>query len=446
MNFQTKTTDLSTDALAVFEKLAGQHEQCFLLETLADTYQPQTTSQSYIGVAPDHYYSANGGDFYVDGNLETSTNPYDSLSKQITFNAALPDGYVGGLVGYFSHEGIVNFEASLDFPYPREFPDFEFGRYNDGLMFRPGVAPDYFYYDQDRSDLYRGNDTKKVQLSIEYIGSAKNDAAYSSMIDKASNDIQNGRVFQVVLANKYNYSFTGDLINLYKELRHINPSPFMFFIKFGNMVTMGASPEFLVTTKSSGKIYLEALAGTIHRGKTQEKDAELAAKLIADEKEVAEHSMLVDLARNDAGKISQTGSVSIDNLMFIKKFSHVQHISSVISGQLNKTRNIFDALAASFPAGTLSGAPKIEAIKMIKELEGNERGPYGGTIGYFGYNSDSMHAVNLRSISAVDNKLYLHSASGIVYDSTPERERTEISNKKAAMDQAMKPFLKKVEL
>jgi anthranilate synthase component 1 len=262
------------------------------------------------------------------------------------------------------------------------------------------------------------------------------------MIDKARDDIQNGRVFQVVLANKYDYRFTGDLIDLYHELRRINPSPFMFFIKFGDTITLGASPELLAHTKPSGAVYLEALAGTIRRGKTPEEDAELAARLLADEKEVAEHSMLVDLARNDVGRISRIGSVKLDDLMYIKKLSHVQHISSIVSGRLADGRDAFDSLAASFPAGTLSGAPKIEAIKMIGELEGYERGPYGGTIGYFSYNGDSMHAVNIRSVSAVGDKLVLHSGSGIVYDSKAEREFREISEKKAAMDRAMRPFMK----
>jgi anthranilate synthase component 1 len=264
---------------------------------------------------------------------------------------------------------------------------------------------------------------------------------YESMIDKARADIQSGRVFQVVLANKYEYGFSGDLLHLYKELRRINPSPFMFFMKFGDIITLGASPELLMHASPDGGVYLEALAGTIRRGKTDDQDAELARKLLADEKEVAEHSMLVDLARNDLGRISQIGSVQIDELMYIKKLSHVQHISSIVSGKLASGHDAFDALAASFPAGTLSGAPKIEAIKMIKEMEGYERGPYGGTIGYFSYNGDGVHAVNIRSVSAVQGKLFLHSGSGIVYDSRPERELQEISEKKAAMDRAMKPFL-----
>lgn len=441
MKLQTKPTTLDADPLIVFEQLLSQHDNCFLLETLADAYQPQTTSQSYIGVAPEHVYGARAGKFYIDGRPQTDGNPYELLRQQMTFDNTLPAGYIGGLVGYFSHEGITNLEPSLEFSYQRDFYDFEFGSYQDGLLFRPGSAPEYFYYEQDRLGLYDHPVGHQQTLAIEYIGVAKQRSAYDQMVAQARDDIQNGRVFQVVLANRYDYRFTGDLIDLYRELRRINPSPFMFFLKFGDTVTLGASPELLAHTKPNGAVYLEALAGTIRRGKTDQQDAELAAQLLADQKEVAEHSMLVDLARNDVGRISQIGSVKIDDLMYIKKLSHVQHISSIISGQLAQGRDAFDSLAASFPAGTLSGAPKIEAIKMIAELEGYERGPYGGTIGYFSHNGDSMHAVNIRSISAVGDKLIVHSGSGIVYDSEAPREFQEISDKKAAMDRAMRPFI-----
>lgn len=441
MKLQTMPTGLDRDPLAVFKQLAGQHDCCFLLETLADKDQPQTTGQSYIGVAPEHCFSALDGKFYVDGKQQKTANPYQSLKQQIKFDNKLPDGYIGGLVGYFSHEAIHYTEPTLSFPYRRDFFDFEFGRYNDGLVFRRGQSPEYFYYDKDRLELYQRSGTRAAKLKINFVKAAKDAKRYGDMIDRARDDIQNGRVFQVVLANKYEYDFSGDLLELYKELRIINQSPFMFFIKFGNIITLGASPELLTHASPGGQVYLEALAGTIRRGKTAAEDAELAKKLLADEKEIAEHSMLVDLARNDVGRISQIGSVQIDDLMYIKRLSHVQHISSIVSGKLQPGRDAFDALSASFPAGTLSGAPKIEAIKMICELEGYERGPYGGSIGYFSYNGDSVQAVNIRSVSTVGSKLYLHSGSGIVYDSRPEREYQEISEKKAAMDRAMKPFL-----
>ncbi len=441
MNLQTKQTDLSADPLEVFAALEPDNEYCFLLETLADKYQPQTTGQSYIGVAPKRLYGAKGDAFYVDGKEQQAGNPYDALRGHMDFDRSLPGGYVGGMVGYFSHEAIKYSEPTLEFPYKREFYDFEFAEYDDGLVFRSGKAPEYFYHDQDRADIYKGEAIKLNKLSIKAGPEKKDRAGYGRMIDQAREDIINGRVFQVVLANRFEYGFTGDLLNLYKELRRINPSPFMFFLKFGDIITLGASPELLAHTNSQNEVFLEALAGTIQRGRTDAEDDMYAQKLLADEKEIAEHSMLVDLARNDVGRISRIGSVRINDLMYIKKLSHVQHISSIVSGKLADGKDAFDALPSSFPAGTLSGAPKIEAIKMIGELEGYERGPYGGTIGYFSYNGDSVHAVNIRSVNAIGNKLYLHSGSGIVYDSRAEREGEEIREKKAAMDKAMKPFL-----
>ena len=441
MKLHAKDTGLPGDPLEVFSRLAGQHDYCFLLETLADKYQPQTTGQSYIGVSPKHVFAAKESSFYVDGKESKSDDPYRALRSRMTFDRALPGGYTGGLVGYFSHEAIRYSEPSLKFPYKREFFDFEFAEYEDGLIFRPGKAPEYFYYGSDRSDLYASDGGRPASLSVRPGPAMKDTSEYDRMIDQAREDIVNGRVFQVVLANRFEYGFSGDLLHLYAELRRINPSPFMFFLKFGNVVTLGASPELLAHTNSLNEVYLEALAGTIQRGKTDAEDDALAAQLLKDEKEVAEHSMLVDLARNDVGRISRIGSVRVNDLMYIKKLSHVQHISSIVSGKLEAGKDAFDALPASFPAGTLSGAPKIEAIKMIRELEGYERGPYGGTIGYFSYNGDSVHAVNIRSVNAVGDRLFLHSGSGIVYDSNAEREGEEIREKKAAMDKAMRPFL-----
>lgn len=441
MKLQTRSIKLPDDPLKVFSRLAGEHEYCFLLETLADKYQPQTSGQSYIGVAPSRRFAAKSDDFYIDGKKDKTGDPYEALRSHISFDTGLPGGYVGGLIGYFSHEAIRYSEPTLEFPYDREFFDFEFAEYEDGLIFRRGEKPEYFHHGQDRSELYAAEGAKPADLKIRRGPARKDAAAYGRMIDKARDDIINGRVFQVVLANRFEYGFEGDLLNLYAELRRINPSPFMFFLKFGDIITLGASPELLVHTNSQREVFLEALAGTIQRGKTDAEDDRLAEQLLKDEKEVAEHSMLVDLARNDVGRISRIGSVSINDLMYIKKLSHVQHISSIVSGRLEDGRDAFDALPSSFPAGTLSGAPKIEAIKMIRELEGYERGPYGGTIGYFSYNGDSVHAVNIRSVNAVGQKLYLHSGSGIVYDSYAEREGEEIREKKAAMDKAMKPFM-----
>ncbi len=446
-----KELNIGDGAVEVFAKLVAGQENCFLLETLHDRDQPQTTSHSYIGVAPSRVFTGRGNDLLIDGQKLPVDNPYFALRDYIAADRSLPAGYMGGLVGYFCHEGVSYLEPSLKFDYDRRFADFQFGEYRDGLVFAPGQKPEYFYHDDDRSGLYTdstfrvipgGDPESSKKLSIRFVGTNKTAAQHAKMVEKAKQDIVNGRVFQVVLANKYSYQHTGELVELYKQLRQINPSPFMFFMKFGDVITLGASPELLAHTKPNGDVYLEALAGTIRRGRDATEDKALRQKLLADPKETAEHAMLVDLARNDVGRISRVGSVKVEKLMYIKRLSHVQHICSIVKGALDNGKDMFDSLAASFPAGTLSGAPKIEAIKMIAELEGSERGPYGGTIGYFSYNGDSMHAVNIRSVSAVDKDMFVHSGSGVVYDSKPEREFEEIGEKKAAMDRAMKEFLK----
>lgn len=442
MGFHTIQTDLAPDALEVFESVFSTHENCFLLETFDDKYQPHTSGQSYVGISPKHVYSALGNQFYTDGHDKYSANPFSELRHKIKFNSQMPSGYCGGLVGYFGHESIEYIENSISFEYTRQFKNFMFGDYTDGVIFKPDAKPVYFYTDSNRLDLYTNSfKNPQEELRITYTSTLKDADAYAEIVKNAHEEILNGRVFQVVLANRFEYEYSGSIVSLYKELRRINPSPFMFCIKFGNIITIGASPELLTHTNSNSTIYLEALAGTIRRGSNEDEDNALAKQLLTDEKEVAEHSMLVDLARNDTGRISKVGSVKIEDLMFIKKLSHVQHIASMVSGTMEDGKDAFDALATSFSAGTLSGAPKIEAIKMISKYEGAERGPYGGTIGYFSYNGESVQAVNIRSLSGFADKLYLHSGSGIVYDSTAEREADEIRVKKAAMDKAMESFM-----
>ena len=441
MKPKTKQLDISEDSLNLFEKIVTTEKNCFLLETLEDQDQPQSSSSSYIGFSPKKLFTAKNKKLKIDDQLVEVENPYFELRKHIKTDTSLAPGFIGGLVGYFSHEGISLLEPSISFDYSREFPDFQFGEYEDGVRYAPGNQPEYFYQNLDRSELLEEYGSISLPaLNIDGGGPSRIQTEHEAIIESAKHDIENGRIFQVVLANKYTYSHTGDLIKLYRKLREINPSPFMFFMKFGDIITMGASPELLAHTKPSGKVYLEALAGTVRLGKNNQESKELAEGLLKDSKEIAEHSMLVDLARNDVGRISKIGSVKIENLMYIKKLSHVQHIASIVSGELAEGRDMFDSVASSFPAGTLSGAPKIEAIKMIAELEATERGPYGGTIGYFSYNGDSMHAVNIRSVSAIGSKVYLHSGSGIVYDSDAQRECQEINEKKAAMDSAMSSF------
>lgn len=428
------------DPLAAFEPLAANHSNCFLLETFDGDGHP---GRAYIGVDPRHHFAVKGGVLYKNGRGVDAADPYAYLRTQLSPGPSLPEsGYAGGLVGYASHEAYHLSEPSLDLPTQRHFSDLEYGLYDDGLIFEPGLSPRYFSRGKSRPKMYTPVPTPPAKLKIRFNQAHKDAARYHQMVEKARSDITEGRVFQAVLANKYEYDFEGDLLLLYKELRSINPSEYMFFIKFGDTVTMGASPELLLHVDPSRTARVEALAGTTRRGETARETEALGRKLLADEKERAEHSMLVDLVRNDLGRVSRIGSVRIEKLMYIKRLSHVQHICSLVSGELLPDRDAFHAMPAAFPTGTLVGAPKLEAAKMITELEASERGPYGGTVGYFSHNGDAMHAVNIRSVSAARGKLFMHSGSGIVYDSVPEREYDEISHKKAAMEKAMAPFMK----
>lgn len=436
--FQIRT-DLPSDAATVFERLVGRSANCFLLETFDGDGRP---GKGYIGIDPTHHFAVKNGLAYKDGRPQKVQNPYHYLREQLTINPSLSGGYIGGLVGYASHESYRYSEPSLQVPALRDFYDAEYGLFDDGLIFDGNTAPYYFGHNGNKIKKYLMPPASPASLSISFRRTHKSFERYRQMVEKARGDITNGRVFQAVLANKYEYGFEGNLIALYKELRRINPSEYMFFIKFGDTVTMGASPELLAHVNAGRKLSLEALAGTIRRAETEKESQALAARLLADEKEQAEHNMLVDLIRNDVGKVSRISSVRIENLKYIKRLSHVQHLCSLVSGTLVDGCDAFDAVPAVFPTGTLVGAPKLEAAKMIAELEDSERGPYGGAVGYFSYNGEAMQAVNIRSVSASGDKLFMHSGSGIVYDSVPNREYDEINHKKAAMEKAMAPFIK----
>ena len=258
------------------------------------------------------------------------------------------------------------------------------------------------------------------------------------MVKPAHKHIREGNIFQAVLSNKTHFTISGDIRRFYAVLRQVNPSPYMFFFKFKDRCVIASSPELLIRVKGREIEHFGTLAGTIHRGKNNVDDEALSQSLTHDEKERAEHMMLVDLARNDVGKICEFGSVRVDKLLTVKKFSHVQHIYSEIRGTLRKDQNSFTALASCFPAGTVSGAPKIEAMKIISRLEGAARGPYGGVGGYISLNGDCMFALSIRSLFAVGNAAYTQTGSGIVMDSMPEKEYQEIINKQKAMEEALR--------
>ena len=257
------------------------------------------------------------------------------------------------------------------------------------------------------------------------------------MVEKAKHHIHEGDIFQIVLSNRLSAPFEGSLFNTYRMLRTINPSPYMFYFSGTDVEVAGASPETLVKLENN-ILHTFPLAGTRPRGKTDEEDRALEAELLADTKELAEHNMLVDLGRNDLGKISKFGTVQVEKLHSVERYSHVMHIGSTVRGQIRDDFDALDAIEALLPAGTLSGAPKIRACQLIGELENNKRGIYGGAIGYIDFTGNMDTCIAIRIAYKKNGKVFVRSGAGIVADSVPEKEYEECINKAKAVINALK--------
>ena len=259
---------------------------------------------------------------------------------------------------------------------------------------------------------------------------------YCEMVERAKKHIREGDIFQIVLSNRLSAPFEGSLFNTYRVLRTINPSPYMFYFSGTDVEVAGASPETLVKLEN-GILHTFPLAGTRPRGKTEEDDKALEAELLADEKELAEHNMLVDLGRNDLGRVSRFGTVEVEKLHSIERFSHVMHIGSTVCGIIREDKDALDAVEAVLPAGTLSGAPKIRACQLIGELENNKRGIYGGAIGYIDFTGNMDTCIAIRIAYKKNGQVFVRSGAGIVADSDPEKEYIECLNKARAAVKAL---------
>jgi anthranilate synthase component 1 len=262
------------------------------------------------------------------------------------------------------------------------------------------------------------------------------EAEYCAMVEKAKKHIYEGDIFQVVLSNRLEAEFEGSLLDTYRILRTTNPSPYMFYFTSDDMELAGASPETLVKLEN-GVLHTFPLAGTRPRGATPEEDAALEKELLADEKELAEHNMLVDLGRNDIGKVSKFGTVEVEKYLSVERFSHVMHIGSTVRGELQEGKDAIDAIDAILPAGTLSGAPKLRAMEIINELEDNKRGVYGGAIGYLDFTGNLDTCIAIRLAFKKNGKVFIRSGAGIVADSVPEKEYQECINKAKAVVRAL---------
>ncbi|MDO8610398.1 MAG: anthranilate synthase component I family protein [bacterium] len=426
-----------SDFYEIFQKIESQCNTCFILESLGE--QAMFSRYSIIGFNPDHMISANNNNLTIDNISYQVDNPYFELRK-IMPDQTIAREYAGGLVGYLSYEALNYFGLSVKVKIHDKFEQFMFGVYTDGLIFDKLTNEIYyFFHNKNRFNLIKKIVNSKIsikKLHTKFIRDTLSKNEHKTIVEKVKKQIIAGNTFQCEVGFKTEYEIMGDALQIYERLRNINPSPFMYYFKFGTKKILGASPELLFSLRDR-EMTTKPLAGTIRRGKNDKEDQQLARTLLSDPKEIAEHNMLVDLHRNDIGKVAQFGTVRIRDLMTVKKLSHVQHISSEIVGIIKPEEDMFSGLVANFPMGTVSGTPKVETIKIIDSNEPEARGPYGGGVGHFGFNGDCTFALTLRSLFISETYAYSQTSGGIIYDSIPEKEYDEINRKLAAMKQAI---------
>jgi len=431
------------DFYDLFQKIEQEFDTCFLLESLGS--QGSMSRYSIIGFDPKSVLKGNGNMLEMDGRKYQTKNPYFTL-RDIIPQDIISRNYAGGLIGYLGYDCINFFEKSLSVKKHPLFDQFLMGLYLDGIILDKVTGEAYyFYFNVNRINLiYKliNNKLKKKFVQIKKDRDSFTKDQHRHFLGKIKEEILVGNTFQCQLCLQKEFEIHGDPILIYSKLRKINPSPFMYYIKFGfstetgSKAIIGASPELLFGMRQK-EMTSFPLAGTIKRGKTEREDTLLAKKLLSDQKELAEHKMLVDLHRNDMGKVGIFGSVKVRNYMEIKRFSHVSHISSEIVGLLAPNEDMFSALASNFPAGTLTGAPKIESIKIIDKIEKKPRGPYGGAVGHFGFNGDATFAIPIRTIFISGNYGFIAAASGIVVDSVAENEYDEVQRKLKPLEEVL---------
>ncbi len=396
------------------------------------------------------------------GDLTIDTDDPSAYLRQILSQYKSPqmDGlpsFTGGLVGYFSYDYLGYREPSVRC----NVEDSEAFKDVDLMLFDKVIAFDNMKqkiilianmklddievgYNNAVSELRQMNELlrngkKREEPGGKLLGNVTplfDKSHFCNMVERAKQHIYEGDIFQIVLSNRLSAPFEGSLLNTYRVLRTINPSPYMFYFSGTDVEVAGASPETLVKLEN-GILHTFPLAGTRPRGKTEAEDIALEQELLADEKELAEHNMLVDLGRNDLGKISKFGTVEVEKLHSIERFSHVMHIGSTVRGEIRDDKDALDAIEAVLPAGTLSGAPKIRACQLIGELENNKRGIYGGAIGYIDFTGNMDTCIAIRIAYKKNGKVFVRSGAGIVADSDPEKEFEECLNKARASLRAL---------
>ena len=377
-------------------------------------------------------------------NKEKTNNPLKTLKKFFK-DETIPNNefrLIGGAIGHISYDAIRYWEkipkkAKNDLG----FPDIQLGIFDDGIVFDHKQKKAVYYYLTDnrlsevKELLKKAGNYQPLSYNKPKVNITKKQ--FEKAVRKAKKYITAGDIFQVVLSKRYEFSIKGNLLSFYRSLREINPSPYMYFLKEGKRKIVGSSPEMLVRVDKR-MVNTFPIAGTRPAVENSTKNRQLAQDLLNDPKERAEHLMLVDLARNDIGRIAKFGTVRVPEFMKVHKYSHVQHIVSQVSGELKDNNESYDALRSVFPAGTVSGAPKVRAMEIIEELEPTRRGPYAGAVGYFSFNGNADFAIAIRTLFADKNKAYIQVGAGIVADSVPEKEWFETDHKAEALIKALK--------
>lgn len=449
--------------MEVLRVLKQVSTHCYMLESVEES--KRWGRYTFLGFDPVLELTCRDGLLRIKGATTVEQqveHPGDAIRKILLENRSpklpgLPT-FTGGLVGYFAYDYIKYAEPTLKLEKEDEdsFQDVDLMLFDKVIAFdnfRQKIilivnmktdAPEQEYYKAQMEldklvNLIRNGrpapeQPLKLKGDFEPVFSKE---AYCEMVEKGKQYIREGDIFQVVLSNQLEAEMEGSLLDAYRVLRTSNPSPYMFYFSSDDIEIAGASPETLVKLED-GKLFTYPLAGTRPRGATPEEDERLERELLADEKERAEHNMLVDLGRNDIGKISQIGTVEVEKYMAVERYSHVMHIGSTVGGQIRPEYDAVDAVDAILPAGTLSGAPKFRACEIIQELEGGRRGIYGGAIGYLDFSGNLDVCIAIRIAYAKKGKVYARSGAGIVADSVPESEYQECLNKARAVILAVK--------
>ncbi|MDR2267363.1 MAG: anthranilate synthase component I family protein [Christensenellaceae bacterium] len=447
----------------VFLILKKHSQRCYILESLEN--KDSRGRYTILGYDPKLGIDCLDGNLTIRSGTDISinTNNPGHYIKQILKENECPrfehdPPFVGGLVGYFSYDYIKYAEPALSMKIAdeEEFKDFDLMLFDKVITYdhftgetiltaiakTNSIVENYNMAVKELDDLLRLIEFGEpislppLHLKSEFVHLFSHEE-YSKMVSVAKEHIKEGDIFQVVLSNRISAEADGSLFETYLKLSKTNPSPYMFYFSSSDIEIAGASPETLVKV-SSGHAYTYPLAGTKPRGKTVEEDLLLEKELLSDQKELAEHNMLVDLGRNDIGKVSNFNTVNVEKYLQIERFSHVMHIGSAVSGQLRDGLEALDAIDAVLPAGTLSGAPKIRAREIINELENNKRGIYGGAIGYLSFSGDADTCIAIRIAFKKNGKVFVRSGAGIVADSVASREYIECENKAQAVLNALR--------